>query len=280
MKLVNGFDLMKFAKEHGYVLPAFNTTNMELTKAIVKGLNMAHLPGYVQISSNNLRLSDPETIAYLTKKALADTDTPIGLHLDHGKSYEDVRACVDAGFTSIMIDASHLPFEENIKAVRRAADYCHFYGIPVEAELGAIGGKEDDIVNEANAKTDPDMVADFVEKTQCDTLAVAIGNVHGLVAKPHIDLPLLKTLSEVSPVPLVLHGGSGIPFDIIHQAVKYNLIKINYGADLRRAFVSTYGQAYVKDNRETNVIELSLAAVDNVAAVARDLVTTINEKTA
>lgn len=280
MKLVNGFDLMKFAKEHGYVLPAFNTTNMELTKAIVKGLNMAHLPGYVQISSNNLRLSDPETIAYLTKKALADTDTPIGLHLDHGKSYEDVRACVDAGFTSIMIDASHLPFEENIKAVRRAADYCHFYGIPVEAELGAIGGKEDDIVNEANAKTDPDMVADFVEKTQCDTLAVAIGNVHGLVAQPHIDLSLLKTLSEVSPVPLVLHGGSGIPFDIIHQAVKYNLIKINYGADLRRAFVSTYGQAYAKDNRETNVIELSLAAVDNVAAVARDLVTTINEKTA
>lgn len=280
MKLVNGFDLMKFAKEHGYVLPAFNTTNMELTKAIVKGLNMAHLPGYVQISSNNLRLSDPETIAYLVKKAMVDTDTPIGLHLDHGKSYEDVRACVDAGFTSIMIDASHLPFEENIKAVRRAADYCHFYGIPVEAELGAIGGKEDDIVNEANAKTNPDMVADFVEKTQCDTLAVAIGNVHGLVAKPHIDLPLLKTLSEVSSVPLVLHGGSGIPFDIIHQAVNYNLIKINYGADLRRAFVSTYGQAYDRDNRETNVIELSLAAVDNVAAVARDLVTTINQKTA
>lgn len=269
---------MKYAKAHNYVLPAFNTTNMELTKAIVKGLDQAHLPGYIQISSNNLRLSDPETIAFLAKKAVKEVDTPIGLHLDHGKSYEDVKACVDAGFTSIMIDASHLPFKENIKAVRKAADYCHFYGIPVEAELGAIGGKEDDIISDGDGKTNPDMVADFVEKTQCDTLAVAIGNVHGLVAKPHIDLPLLKKISEIAPVPLVLHGGSGIPFDIIHEARKYNLIKINYGADLRHAFVTTYGSAYEKDHMETNVIELSLAAVNNVAAVAKDLVETINDK--
>ena len=120
------------------------------------------------------------------------------------------------------------------------------------------------------------MVLDFVEKTQCDTLAVAVGNVHGLEAKPNIDLPLLKQLSEISPVPLVLHGGSGIPFDVILQAVKYNLIKINYGADLRRAFVTTFGKAYEKNNMETNVIELSLNGVKNVAAVAENLVKTIN----
>lgn len=276
MKLVNGYDLMKYAQARHLVLPAFNTTNMEMTFAIAKGLDDAKLPGYIQISSNNLRLSDPEAIAFLAKKAAAKYDTPIGLHLDHGKSYEDVKACVDAGFTSIMIDASHLPFEENIAAVRQAVEYCHFYGIPVEAELGAIGGKEDDIVNEADCKTNPDMVLDFVEKTQCDTLAVAVGNVHGLEAKPNIDLPLLKQLSEISPVPLVLHGGSGIPFDVILQAVKYNLIKINYGADLRRAFVTTFGKAYEKNNMETNVIELSLNGVKNVAAVAENLVKTIN----
>ena len=109
---------MKYAKDNHYILPAFNTTNLEMTYAIAKGLNQAGLPGYIQISSNNLRLSSPDTITYLAKDALKDSDVPIGLHLDHGKSYEHVKACVDAGFTSIMIDASHLPFEENIKEVK------------------------------------------------------------------------------------------------------------------------------------------------------------------
>lgn len=276
MKIVNGFDLMKFAASHHYMLPAFNTTNLEMTYAIVKGLNRAGLPGYVQISSNNLRLSDPEVITYLTKAALKNSDVPIGLHLDHGKSYEDVKACVDAGFTSIMIDASHLPFEENIKEVQRAVEYCHFYGVPVEAELGSLQGKEEDIVNEADCKTDPDMVADFVEQTGCDLLAVAVGNVHGLDLTPKVDLPLLKTISEISPVPLVMHGGSGIPFETIRAAKEYNLLKVNYGSDLRKAFVSTFGKAYNANNNETNVIELSLNAVENVSKKAEELVKIIN----
>ena len=174
MKLVNGFDLMEFAKKHHHVLPAFNTTNLEMTIAIAKGLMDAKLPGYIQISSNNLKLSNPRIIALMAMDAVKNSETPIGLHLDHGKSFEDVKACVDAGFTSIMIDASHLPFEENIKECRRAAEYCHFYGIPVEAELGALQGKEEDVVNEAECRTDPDMVADFVERTGCDTLAVSV----------------------------------------------------------------------------------------------------------
>lgn len=276
MKIVNGFDLMKFAASHHYMLPAFNTTNLEMTYAIVKGLNRAGLPGYVQISSNNLRLSDPEVITYLTKAALKNSDVPIGLHLDHGKSYEDVKACVDAGFTSIMIDASHLPFEENIKEVQRAVEYCHFYGVPVEAELGSLQGKEEDIVNEADCKTDPDMVADFVEQTGCDLLAVAVGNVHGLDLTPKVDLPLLKTISKISPVPLVMHGGSGIPFETIRAAKEYNLLKVNYGSDLRKAFVSTFGKAYNANNNETNVIELSLNAVENVSKKAEELVKIIN----
>lgn len=277
MKIVNGFQLMDFAKQRGLLLPAFNTTNMEMTFGIAKGLNMAGLPGYIQISSNNLRLSNPEIIAYLAKCALKDSDVPIGLHLDHGKSYEDVKACVNAGFTSIMIDASHLPFEENIKEVQRAVNYCHFYGVPVEAELGCIQGKEEDIVSEADAKTDPDMVADFVHETGCDLLAVAVGNVHGLDIQPKVDLPLLKKISEISPVPLVMHGGSGIPFETVQAARKCNLIKINYGSDLRRAFISTYGQAYEKNHNCVDVIGLSLKGVDNVAKTAADLVKIINE---
>ena len=273
MKIVNGFDLMKYAKDNHYILPAFNTTNLEMTYAIAKGLNQAGLPGYIQISSNNLRLSSPDTITYLAKDALKDSDVPIGLHLDHGKSYEHVKACVDAGFTSIMIDASHLPFEENIKEVKRAVEYCHFYGVPVEAELGALQGKEEDIVNEADSKTDPEMVADFVERTGCDLLAVSVGNVHGLDLTPKVDLPLLDEISKVSPVPLVMHGGSGIPFETIQKAREFNLLKVNYGSDLRKAFISTFGEAYEQNHNEVNVIGLSIQSIENVSKKAAELVT-------
>lgn len=267
---------MRYAEEKNYVLPAFNTTNMEITYAIVKGLSKANLPGYVQISSSNLRLSNPEIIAAITRDAAKDIETPVGLHLDHGKSFEDVKACVDAGFTSIMVDASHLPYEENIKETRKTADYCHFYGLPVEAELGALKGKEDDIVSDTDSKTDPDMVYDFVERTGCDVLAVSVGNVHGLCLEPEIDLPLLKKIHDVSPVPLVLHGGSGIPASVIKQAKELGLIKINYGSALRHAFISTFGKAYELNHNEYNVIQYSMEAVENVSNVAYELVTMIN----
>ncbi|BEU88622.1 class II aldolase [Selenomonas sp. TAMA-11512] len=277
MKIVNGFDLFRHAREKGCILPAFNTTNLEMTYGIVQGLQNAAMPGMVQISTNNLRLSDPDTIVYLMKKALYKKDVPVALHLDHGKSYENACECVDAGFTSIMIDASHLPFEENVTTVRKTVEYCHFYGVPVEAELGCIGGKEDDILNEADAKTDPDMVRDFVARTGCDILAVAVGNVHGLDAVPHIDLPLLEQISKISPVPLVLHGDSGIPFEIIREARRHNLIKINYGADLRRAFVASFGEPYKNLKNATDVISYSLAGIAAVAEKTEFLVKSINE---
>ena len=277
MKLVNGYDLMNYARKYQHVLPAFNTTNLEMTYAIAKGLMEANLPGYIQISSNNLRLSNPDVIAMIARDAVKDAETPIGLHLDHGKSFADVKACVDAGFTSIMVDASHLPFEENVRESRRAAEYCHFYGIPVEVELGALQGTEEDVVNEEECKTDPDMVADFVERTGCDVLAVSVGNVHGLCLNPRIDIPLLARIHEVCPVPLVLHGGSGIPKEVIWEAKKHGLIKINYGSDLRKAYIGTFGRAYEQNHNEHDVIHLSLEAVDDVAAKARELVTMINE---
>lgn len=276
MKLVNGFDLMAFAKKNGYILPAFNTTNLEMTYAISEGLSQAGLPGYIQISSNNLRLSNAKVIAEIARDSVRSSNTPIGLHLDHGKSFKDVKECVDAGFTSIMIDASHLGFEENIEEVRRTVEYCHFYGIPVEAELGALRGKEEDIINEADSKTDPDMVAEFISRSGCDLLAISIGNVHGLDIKPVIDLPLLERISTISSVPLVLHGGSGIPFDVIRAARKFNLIKINYGSDLRKEFIRTFGEAYELDHNEHDVIHLSMDAKKNVSNKAYELVTMIN----
>lgn len=277
MKLINGYDLVKYAQQHHYILPAFNTTNLEMTYAIAKGLQKANKPGYIQISSNNLRLSNPAIIAAIARDAVKDSTTPIGLHLDHGKSFEDVKACVDAGFTSIMVDASHLPFEENIKTCRKVADYCHFYGLPVEVELGALRGKEEDIVNEADEKTNPDLVAEFVERTDCDLLAVSVGNVHGLCLYPQLDFPLMKKIASVSKVPLVLHGGSGIAPEMIWEAKKYGIIKINYGSDLRQQFIRTFGKAYEADHNAYDLISLSLKAVDAVSEKAFELVEMINQ---
>lgn len=277
MKLINGCDLMAYAKKHHYILPAFNTTNLEMTYAIADGLMEAQMPGYIQISSNNLRLSSPAVIADIASDAVRNSEIPIGLHLDHGKSFEDVKACVDAGFTSVMIDASHLPYEDNIKECRRAADYCHFYNIPVEAELGALKGKEEDMVNEAESKTDPGMAADFVERTGCDTLAVSVGNVHGLCLNPKIDISLLSKIHRVCSVPLVLHGGSGIAKEVIWEAKKHGLIKINYGSDLRKEYIRTFGEAFEANHNEHDVIHLSVEAVGNVSRKVVELVTMINK---
>jgi ketose-bisphosphate aldolase len=207
---------------------------------------------------------------------MVDATTPVSLHLDHGKSFEDVKACIDAGFTSIMVDASHLPFEENIEEVKRTVEYCHFYGIPVEAELGAIQGKEDDHISEEDAKTDPNDVAEFIERTGCDLLAVSIGNVHGMDLSPNLDFPLLDEISTISKVPLVLHGGSGIPFDQVRQAREKNLIKVNYGSDLRQAFIRTFGTAYEHNHNEFDLMSLSKESISNVQDRVEAIIKEIN----
>ena len=278
MDLVNGYTLMNYAKRNQLVLPAFNTTNYEMTLAIVKAFDAMKLGGYIQISSHNLKLSNPEIVANMTREVMEreDVSTPMGLHLDHGKSFEDVKLCIDAGFTSIMVDASELPFEENIKEVKRATDYAHYFGVPVEAELGGIRGKEDDHVSDINAKTHPEDVLSFVEKTGCDTLAVAVGNVHGLDLSPNLDFPLLQKIAAISPVPLVLHGGSGIPLDQVRRAKKHHLIKINYGSDLRKAYIKTFGQAYDENHNEFNLYGVATKGIQNVIETAKTIIKEVN----
>lgn len=276
MKLVNGYKLMEYAKNKNMVLPAFNTTNLETTSAIIKAFQESNKGGYIAISSNNLQLSSPEIIADMVKGYMKETTVPIALHLDHGKSFEDVRACVDAGFTSIMIDMSHLDFENNIKAVKEVVEYCHYFNIPVEAELGAIGGKEDEDISEESLKTDPAEVQEFVVRTGCDSIAVSIGNVHGLDIEPDLDFKLLKEIEKSTKVPIVLHGGSGIPFDQVREAKKHNLIKVNYGSDLRKKYISTFGEAYKKNKNEFNLMGVSEQSILEVKKKAISIIDEIN----
>ncbi|MBE6469058.1 MAG: class II aldolase [Coriobacteriaceae bacterium] len=276
MPLVDMNTLVGIARRQGAMLPAYNTTNMEMTLAIMDAFEANGMPGVVQIAPTNVRLTGYDLIAGAVRAAARRYTVPMALHLDHGKTLDDVRLAVEAGFTSVMIDGASLPFEENVRFSRRAVDFCHTQGVSVEAELGAIRGKEDDHVSEADSRTDPSQVAEFVERTGCDLLAVSIGNVHGLEEEPHIDLDHLARIAAVCPCPLVLHGGSGIDHATIAAMAEHGMVKVNIASDLRRAFISAVHDAQEENPREVNLAAVLMRARRAVTEVARSTQLAIN----
>ncbi|EHS4851394.1 class II aldolase [Salmonella enterica] len=266
MPLVNGNILLDRIREKRVLAGAFNTTNLETTISILDAIERSGLPNFIQIAPTNAKLSGYDYIYEIVRKRAATMDVPVSLHLDHGKELDDVKRAVRAGFTSVMIDGAELPYEENIAFTKEAVDFCKSFGVPVEAELGAILGKEDDHVSEADCKTDVNQVRRFVEETGCSMLAVSVGNVHGLEDIPRIDIPLLQEIAKVCPCPLVIHGGSGIDEAIIRSFVKYNVVKLNIASDLRKAFITTVGQAWTKNNNEANLAKVMSGAKEAVEA--------------
>ncbi|MGQ2373829.1 class II aldolase [Companilactobacillus zhachilii] len=258
MPLVNGFHLIDLIKERKVVAGAFNTTNLETTIGILNAVEKSKIPAFIQIAPTNVPLSGYGYIADMVKRYAANMDTPIALHLDHGKDFQNVKDAVRAGFTSVMTDNAKYDYDENVKHTFEAVEFCKGYGIPVEAELGAIAGKEDDDVTEGNGMTDPDQVVDFVNRTGVNLLAVAVGNVHGLNLDPNINFELLDKIRKVCPVPLVLHGASGIPDNQISQMVNYDVVKINVASDLRTAYIKAVGKDYVSDNDRFDLINVAL----------------------
>ncbi|WP_158780637.1 class II aldolase [Pantoea sp. BAV 3049] len=266
MPLVNGKILLESIRDKGVMAGAFNTTNLETTIAILNAIERSKLPNFIQIAPTNAKLSGYDYIYEIVRRRAEMMDVPVSLHLDHGKTFDDVKQAVRAGFTSVMIDGADLPFEENIAFTKQAVDFCKSYGVPVEAELGAILGKEDDHVSEADCKTEPEKVKRFVQETGCHMLAISIGNVHGLDDIPRIDIPLLQEIASLSPVPLVIHGGSGIDEKTLQTFVNYNVVKVNIASDLRKAFISSVGHAYNRNNNEANlagVMTQAKSAVEN-----------------
>ena len=264
MPLVNGYRLLDIIKERKVIAGAFNTTNLETTVGILKAIEESGIPTFIQVAPTNITLAGYEYIVDMVSRYAENMDTPVALHLDHGKKFEDVKMATRAGFTSVMIDGASYDCEENIAFTKKAVDFAKGYGIPVEAELGAILGKEDDHVSEADSKTNPAQVKEFVERTGCDMLAVSVGNVHGLEDEPRIDFDLLKKINEVSPVPLVIHGGSGIPDEHIQRMVAFNVAKINIASDLRQSYIKSVGKAYEENNNEANLIKVLQNAEDAV----------------
>ncbi|MBC7186918.1 MAG: class II fructose-1,6-bisphosphate aldolase [Calditrichaeota bacterium] len=274
MPLVTTKEMFAKAYEGGYAIGAFNVNNMEIIQGIVEAAEEERAPLILQISKGARKYARHEYLMKLIEAALQISNLPIAVHLDHGDSFELCKACIDGGFTSVMIDGSHLPFDENVALTKKVVEYAHPRGIPVEAELGRLKGVEEHVsVEERDAIfTDPDEAREFVERTGCDSLAVAIGTSHGaykFAGEPFLDFERLRAIEERLPgFPLVLHGASsvlqpfvemcnkyggklpgakGVPEEMIARAVKGGVCKVNIDTDLRLAMTATIRKEFAEN---------------------------------
>ena len=222
---------------------------MEMVQAIIAAAEELRAPVIVQTTPGTLKYASPAMFHAMVAAAASEASVPVVMHLDHGSSYELAMQAFRAGYTSVMIDGSHHVFEENIEITKSVVRACHAAGIPVEAELGKVGGKEDDLDGgNGNGYTVPSEAAEFAERTGVDSLAVAIGTAHGVYkGTPKLDMERLSEIRKVVSVPLVLHGTSGVPDDAVRECVARGMCKVNYATDLRIAFSKGLKEYLAKD---------------------------------
>lgn len=274
MPLITSIEMFKKAYKGEYAVGAFNVNNMEIIQGIVEAAKEEKAPLILQVSAGARKYARPAYLKKLVEAAIEDTGLSVVLHLDHGEDFEICKDCIDDGFTSVMIDGSRFPFEENIEVTKKVVDYAHQKGIVVEAELGKLAGIEDNVnVNEREATfTDPDQAVEFVERTGVDALAIAIGTSHGAYkfkGKPMLDFERLEKITGMLPgFPLVLHGAStvlpefvnlcnqyggnipgakGVPEEMLKRAAKQGVCKINIDTDLRLAMTAAV-RKYLTEN--------------------------------
>ena len=237
--LVTSRELLLDAQKNKYAVGAFNVENMEMVLAVLNAAEQTKSPVIMQTTPGTLKYAGADFYFANIKAAAERTNIPVVCHLDHGNSFETAIKAFHTGYTSIMIDGSKLKFEENIALTKSVVDVCHVGNIPVEAELGRVGGKEDDLDNTgiSNPFTDPYEAAEFVERTNCDSLAVGIGTAHGVYkGTPQVNFEVLGRIHELVKVPLVLHGTSGVPDEQVIRCISLGMCKVNYATDLRIAY--------------------------------------------
>lgn len=292
--LVTNKDLMVPARENGYAIPALNVQNLESLTAVTEAAVEEKSPVIVQITPSVIKYAGLAYIVGLAKAAAQLSPVPMAVHLDHGENFEIAATCVGVGFSSVMIDGSFLKFEENIALTKRVVDIAHPRGISVEAELGKLAGVEERSVEEKDAiLTDPDAAKEFVEKTGVDALAVAIGTSHGAYkfkSEAKLDLDRLKSISEKVSIPLVLHGASSVPQELVEKATKYGatlsgakgipedqykqaialgIAKINIDTDLRLAFTATVREVLANSPKEFDPRKILGPAKEAMKQVAK-----------
>jgi len=245
MPLVDSSKMLSDAQKGGYAVGAFNAENMEMIKAVIAAAEELKAPVMIQTTPSTIKYGTSATFAAIVKAEAERASVPVCLHLDHGSSYDLVVECIDQGYTSVMIDGSHEKFEDNIAVTKKAVEYARTKGIPVEAELGKVGGKEDDLEAEADTNTDPKQAVEFVERTGASSLAIAIGTAHGFyVGTPILDKERLSAIAKIVTIPLVLHGASGISDEEVADCVRRGICKVNFATELRVAFTDACKKLY------------------------------------
>ena len=277
MALITTKEMFKKALVNDYAVGAFNVNNMEIIQGIVDAASIENAPLILQVSAGARKYAKPAYLLKLVEAAIEDTGLDIALHLDHGEDFDICKKCIDDGFTSVMIDGSKHPFEENIALTKQVVEYAHAHGVVVEAELGKLAGVEDNIKVDARSATftDPDEAVEFVERTGVDSLAIAIGTSHGaykFTGEPYLDYERLKKIHSLLPdTPLVLHGASsvlkefvdrcnefggqipgaqGVPEEMIRESTKYGICKVNIDTDLRLDMTAELRRVFIENPTE------------------------------
>ena len=302
MPLVTTTEMFKKAYEGGYAIGAFNVNNMEIIQGITEAAKELDAPLILQVSSGARKYANHTYLVKLVEAALEETGLPIALHLDHGDTFELCKSCVDGGFSSVMIDGSSKPFEENIALTRQVVEYAHAHGKVVEGELGQLAGVEDDVNVEHHSYTDPDQVQEFVERTGVDSLAIAIGTSHGAYKfkpgqKPELRFDILEEVSRRLPgFPIVLHGASsvmpeyvkminenggsmpdaiGIPEEMLRKAARSAVCKINIDSDLRLAMTGTIRKYFAENPSHFDPRQYLKPARENIKQLVKHKITDV-----
>lgn len=237
------------AQKERYAVPAFNIHNLETIQVVVETAAEMKSPVILAGTPSTLKYAGADYIISIAKAAAKKYDIPIAIHLDHFENTQTIKSYLDLGFKSAMIDASHESFEKNIEIVKEVVEYAHILGATVEAELGRLGGQEDDLVvdEKDTMYTNPESAREFVERTGIDSLAVAIGTAHGLYkGEPKLDFDRLKEIRALVNVPLVLHGASDVPDDLVKKAIELGICKVNVATDLKIPFASAVKKYFVE----------------------------------
>jgi len=269
--LVHIKDLVKDAKKNKYAIGAFNITNLESVLGVAQAAVKAGSPAIIQVSESAIEYMGLKPITHIVSTVAKNVaaDVPIALHLDHGTSFDNIFECIKSGFTSVHIDASSLPIDENISLTKQVVKLAHLKNVWVQGEVGAIVGAHGDITSKLKeiplAKLDD--VIEFVRQSKVDTIAAAIGTAHGVHSNEDIVFKLLKAIKNKVKIPFVLHGGSGVPDAKIKKAIKEGVNIINVGTDLKVAFCRTLIEVCAKNKQETdprNLLKPTIAAVEKV----------------
>lgn len=254
MFIVSSKNLLEDARKGGYAVPAFNIHNLETVQVVVEAANELNSPVILAATPGTVGYAGEDYLINIMKAAAKNSNVPIAYHLDHHEDVEAIERSIKLGSKAVMIDASALPYEENIAKVKSVVDFAKKYDVSVEAELGKLVGVEDDlVVDESESQlTDPELANDFVERTGIDSLAVAIGTAHGLYkSEPNIDFERLEKIEKKVDVPLVLHGASDVPDETVKRCIELGICKVNIATELKIAF-SDQLKKYLKENPEAN----------------------------